>query len=82
MKLATLIADCALRHPDREVMVCGGRRLSFGELNSNANKLADAYVARGMQAGDRIEFQSAGAYTWSYAAVCFNGIPPLKQHVI
>ena len=54
MKLATLIADCALRHPDREVMVCGGRRLSFGELNSNANKLADAYVARGMQAGDRI----------------------------
>ncbi|MEE2997536.1 MAG: AMP-binding protein, partial [Pseudomonadota bacterium] len=54
MKLATLIQDCALRHPDREVMVCGDRRLSFGELNSNANRLADAYVARGMKASDRI----------------------------
>ena len=39
-------------------------------------------LPKDLQAGDRIEFQSAGAYTWSYAAVCFNGIPPLKQHVI
>tara|TARA_Y100001970_G_scaffold282766_1_gene396281 strand:+ start:8242 stop:9783 length:1542 start_codon:yes stop_codon:yes gene_type:complete len=54
VKLATLIQDCALRHPDREVMVCGDRRLSFGLLNTNANRLADAYVARGMKKGDRI----------------------------
>ncbi|NBP73276.1 MAG: hypothetical protein EBU57_09000 [Alphaproteobacteria bacterium] len=54
MKLASLIDDCALRHPDREVMVCGNRRISFGELNSNTNRLADAYVARGMKPGDRI----------------------------
>jgi len=54
VKLASLIDDCALRHPDREVMVCGNRRISFGELNSNANRLADAYVARGMKPGDRI----------------------------
>ena len=35
-------------------MVCGDRRLTFGELNANANRLADAYVARGMKQGDRI----------------------------
>ena len=39
-------------------------------------------LPRGLQVGDRIEIQSAGAYTWSYSAVCFNGIPPLKQHII
>lgn len=54
MKLGSLIADCALRHPDREVMVCRDRRISFGELDLNANRLANAYAARGMQIGDRI----------------------------
>ena len=37
-------------------------------------------LPKDLKVGDRIELQSAGAY-WSYA-VCFNGIPPLKQHVI
>jgi ornithine decarboxylase len=39
-------------------------------------------LPKDLQVGDRIEIQSAGAYTWSYSAVCFNGIPPLKQYVI
>ena len=39
-------------------------------------------LPRSLQVGDRIEIQSAGAYTWSYSAVCFNGIRPLKQHII
>jgi ornithine decarboxylase len=39
-------------------------------------------LPKDLQIGDRIEIQSAGAYTWSYSAVCFNGIPPLKQYVI
>ncbi len=39
-------------------------------------------LPKDLQIGDRIEIRSAGAYTWSYAAICFNGIPPLKQYVI
>lgn len=39
-------------------------------------------LPKDLQVGDRIEIQSAGAYTWSYSAICFNGIPPLKQYVI
>lgn len=39
-------------------------------------------LPKDLRVGDRIEIQSAGAYTWSYSAVCFNGIPPLKQYVI
>jgi long-chain acyl-CoA synthetase len=54
VKLGNLIADCALRHPEREVIVCNDRRVSFGELDSNANRLANAYTAQGMQIGDRI----------------------------
>tara|TARA_R110000868_G_scaffold1514_8_gene11932 strand:- start:6078 stop:7619 length:1542 start_codon:yes stop_codon:yes gene_type:complete len=54
MRLGSLIADCALRHPEREVMVCNDRRITFGELNANANRLANAYTAHGMQIGERI----------------------------
>jgi ornithine decarboxylase len=32
--------------------------------------------------GDKVYFLSAGAYTSSYASVCFNGFPPLKTYVM
>jgi long-chain acyl-CoA synthetase len=54
VKLGPLIADSALRHPEREVMVCGARRVLFGELDVSANRLANAYTARGMKQGDRL----------------------------
>ena len=54
MKLGSLIADCALRYPEREVLVCKDRRITFGELDTNANRLANAYAARGMAIGDRL----------------------------
>lgn len=54
MKLGSLIADCALRYPEREVLVCKDRRITFGELNTTANRLANAYAARGLKIGDRL----------------------------
>ena len=35
-----------------------------------------------LQAGDRIEIHSTGAYTTSYASINFNGFEPLKQYCI
>ncbi len=32
--------------------------------------------------GDKIEFQSTGAYTTTYCSVGFNGFPPLKAYYI
>jgi ornithine decarboxylase len=32
--------------------------------------------------GDKVYFLSAGAYTASYASVCFNGFPPIKTYVM
>lgn len=35
-----------------------------------------------LQVGDHIEFLSAGAYTASYAAVEFNGFPPIRTYCL
>ena len=32
--------------------------------------------------GDKVLIEGTGAYTTTYAAVAFNGFPPLKQYVI
>jgi len=39
-------------------------------------------LPKDLRIGDRVVFESAGAYTWSYSAICFNGVPPLKQYII
>lgn len=36
----------------------------------------------GLRAGDRVRLPATGAYTTTYAAVWFNGIEPLEEHVI
>ena len=54
MKLGAMLADAAMRHPDREALVCGERRITFGELDVTANRLANAYAAQGQKIGDRI----------------------------
>jgi O-succinylbenzoic acid--CoA ligase len=42
------------RGPQREALVCEGRRWSWGELDAAAGKLAAALAARGVAAGDRV----------------------------
>ncbi|MFA7189491.1 MAG: type III PLP-dependent enzyme [Sphaerochaetaceae bacterium] len=35
-----------------------------------------------LESGTRLYFLSTGAYTSSYASVCFNGFPPIKTYVL
>jgi ornithine decarboxylase len=35
-----------------------------------------------IEIGDKLLIEGAGAYTTTYSAVAFNGLPPLKQYVI
>lgn len=49
-----MLDDCALRHPAREAVVCGDKRISFGELNATANRFANAFAAHGQDVGDRL----------------------------
>jgi ornithine decarboxylase len=36
---------------------------------------------KNLKEGDRVYILTTGAYTTSYSAVCFNGIPPLKTYI-
>ena len=54
MKLGAMLADSATRFPDREAVVCGGRRIAFGELDRTASRLAGAFAALGQKPGDRL----------------------------
>ena len=54
MKLGAMLADSALRFPDREAVVCGERRIAFGELDRAAGRLAGAFAALGQEPGDRL----------------------------
>ena len=50
------VADAA---PDREVLVCGDRRLTHRALEERANRLANALSARGIGPGDTVGLQLA-----------------------
>jgi acyl-CoA synthetase (AMP-forming)/AMP-acid ligase II len=50
------VADAA---PDREVLVCGARRLTHGALDERASRLANALSARGIGPGDTVGLQLA-----------------------
>ncbi len=41
-------------HPNREGLVCEGVRLTFGQMNERANRLARAMKKLGIQPGDRV----------------------------
>ncbi|MDE0057282.1 MAG: AMP-binding protein [Defluviicoccus sp.] len=61
MKLATLFAQNARRHGDRVALVCGGRGLTFAELDANGDRLADALARRGVGPGDRVAVTMANS---------------------
>jgi 3-oxocholest-4-en-26-oate---CoA ligase len=52
--LFELVADAV---PDREVIVSPGRRLTFAQLDERSNRLAHAFAAAGIAAGDHIGLQ-------------------------
>jgi long-chain acyl-CoA synthetase len=52
--LATLLEDSALHHPDRTALVLGDTRLSYAEVDSFANMVANLLVARGIRPGDKV----------------------------
>ncbi len=44
----------AQRLPDKEALVCGGRRLTYAQIDRQANRLANALRAGGVKRGDRV----------------------------
>ena len=44
----------AARNPDNVALVCDGRRLTYGDVDRAANRLANALIRHGVRRGDRV----------------------------
>lgn len=54
LRLHRLVIDAASRHPDRLAVSCGGRSLTYRELDRAANRFANRLRALGVGRGDRV----------------------------
>jgi long-chain acyl-CoA synthetase len=55
MKLVqSFLEESAAQAPDKIALVCGEQRLSYAEIETMANRLAQALLANGIKRGDRV----------------------------
>ncbi|MFE3293716.1 long-chain fatty acid--CoA ligase [Rhodococcus sp. NPDC059234] len=54
LNLSMLLEDSARRYPDRDAIVLGDERMTYAELNAEADRVANLLVARGIEPGDRV----------------------------
>ncbi|SEL34764.1 long-chain acyl-CoA synthetase [Blastococcus sp. DSM 46786] len=67
--LAALVRAAAQRDPDAPAVVAGDRRLSWGELDAAADRVAAGYAGRGLSAGDRVAVQLPNGVDWLRAVL-------------
>jgi acyl-CoA synthetase (AMP-forming)/AMP-acid ligase II len=56
MLIGNLVRDTARRFPDREAIVWNEQRITWRELNTSVNQLANGLLASGINPGDRVAF--------------------------
>ena len=54
MLLEQFLEQTAARVPDKVALVCDGRRVTYSEIDIEANQIAHGLIARGVQRGDRV----------------------------
>src|SRR4051794_14752417 len=54
MLVQHILENGARSWPDREALVCGETRLTYSQLDREANRLAHALLEGGVQRGDRV----------------------------
>ena len=54
MKVGLLLSQHARRSPDKVAIVYGDQVLSFGTLDRQSNRMANALLAKGLKQGDRV----------------------------
>ena len=69
--LAEILPAAAARHCDRTALIVNDRRLSFKELDTLSNRVANGLVAMGVQPGDRVGLFGANSWEW---VVAYYGI--------
>ena len=82
----TMDESIRLRDPDRSMTrtawppACSRDRPVIQPMSSTRRCPTRSPVS--LSIGDKVLIEGAGAYTTTYAAVAFNGFPPLQQYVI
>ncbi len=54
MQLEQFLEQSARRHPHKTALVCGKSRYTYAQIEADANRLAHALVAHGVERGDRV----------------------------
>ncbi|MFF7441607.1 long-chain fatty acid--CoA ligase [Streptomyces sp. NPDC008122] len=54
LNLASLLEDSARCHPTRDALVLGDTRLTYAQVDSAANQVANLLVERGVRPGDKV----------------------------
>jgi len=74
--LATLFAQRAKQHPDREFLVFGSRRMSYRQIERDAVALAGALAGLGVQPGDRLAVDLPNWPEWvvAFLAAAYRGV--------
>ena len=77
MQVEDFLEQSARRRPDKVALVCRGRRVTYAALDAQANALAHALVAAGVDRGDRVAVfldNSVDAVTALFAALKAGGV--------
>ena len=73
--LAEILPEASARHGGRTALVVGDKRLSFRELDTLSNRVANGLVALGVAPGDRVSLIGANSWQWvvAYYAIAKTG---------
>ena len=67
--LDQVFAARASEHPERTLVVAGGRSLTYGQVGSRASALTVALSELGIEAGDRIAINLPNCPEWVIAMI-------------
>ena len=73
--IAEILPAAAARHAGRTALVVDDKRLSFDELDTLSNRVANGLVAIGVKPGDRVSLFGANSWEWvvSYYGIAKTG---------
>jgi long-chain acyl-CoA synthetase len=54
LNLAVLLEDSARNVPERDAVICGGKKFTYAEINALANKVANGLKTLGIEPGDKV----------------------------
>ncbi|HSF17554.1 MAG TPA: AMP-binding protein [Vicinamibacteria bacterium] len=73
--IAEILPQAAGKHGDRVALIIDGQRLSFRQLDSLSNRVANGLVASGVKPGDRVSLFGPNSWEWlvSYYGIAKAG---------